>query len=362
MHANYYMLPAPTGSDNFRHSGISTPTRMISNDVPKSDVWASVLRRLTTCSIRTPMQPWLWTPWDAGSALLVEVHLDFDRVDLPHARMIDLGAVVGRRWLSASPPPLFLCSILAYSFHFLSSTFSVFALALRCPSLLSLAHSFHLSLASYLYYRCPSLLCPRYICLFSFLLLTILLFSASFFLGVSSPLKFNSPPHPCLFVFLFLVSVSLLLLSNFRVGTRTMAGRPYMSSFKGLLFENTSPKELEYPGKTEMFSFGSGDWLEAGEAKDVMTDTCGRWFHFTITPQSNAILEATNLPQILQNTDFVQKKTVVTVEFMLNSLRAAGILDVEGLASHSDVVLSSCLFAFAIAGPSAPLHCTAYCH
>ena len=138
-----------------------------------------------------------------------------------------------------------------------------------------------------------------------------------------------------------------------------MAGRPYMSSFKGLLFENTSPKELEYPGKTEMFSFGSGDWLEAGEAKDVMTDKCGRWFHFTITPQSKAILEATNLPHILQNTDFVQKKTVVTVEFMLNSLRAAGILDVEGLASHSDVVLSICLFAFAIAGPSAPLHCTA---
>ena len=136
------MLPAPKGSDNFRHSGISTPTRMSSNDVPKSDVWASVLRRLTTCSISTPTQPWLWTSWDAGSALLVEVHLDFDRVDLPHARMIDLGAVVGRRWLSASPPPLFLCSILAHSFHFLSSTFSVFALALRCPSLLSLAHSY----------------------------------------------------------------------------------------------------------------------------------------------------------------------------------------------------------------------------
>ena len=101
------MLPAPKGSDNFRHSGISTPTRMISNDVPKSDVWASVLRRLTTCSISTPTQPWLWTSWDAGSALLVEVHLDFDRVDLPHARMIDLGAEVGLRWLAASPLPFF---------------------------------------------------------------------------------------------------------------------------------------------------------------------------------------------------------------------------------------------------------------
>ena len=185
MQANYNMLPAPKGSDNFRHSGISTPKRMISNDVPKSDVWASVLRRLTTCSISTPTQPWLWTSWDAGSALLVEVHLDFDRVDLPHARMIDLGAEVGRRWLAASPPPLFLCSILAHSFHFLSSTFSVFALALRCPSLLS-----HLSLASYLYYRCPSLLCPRCISassLFCFsLLFSSLLLSFSAFHRLSN--------------------------------------------------------------------------------------------------------------------------------------------------------------------------------
>lgn len=107
---------------------------------------------------------------------------------------------------------------------------------------------------------------------------------------------------------------------------------------KGLLFENATPKELEYPSKTELFSFGSGDWVEAVEAKDVMQDQEGRWFCFTVLPSTKAILEATNLPSIMQAVDFVKNKDVVTLEFMMNSLRAAGMTDVGGTASLSAMV------------------------
>ncbi|CAL1160761.1 unnamed protein product [Cladocopium goreaui] len=46
----------------------------------------------------------------------------------------------------------------------------------------------------------------------------------------------------------------------------------------------------------ELFSFGSGDWRTGHDAQELMSESCGRWFSFSVGPQTVVLLERKNLP------------------------------------------------------------------
>ncbi len=68
---------------------------------------------------------------------------------------------------------------------------------------------------------------------------------------------------------------------------------------------------FEVKGPVELFGFGSGDFVEGPEAKDVQSDTTGRWFSFQVKDDLDlCILEADKrLPDHIRKMDIFGKVT-----------------------------------------------------
>jgi len=75
---------------------------------------------------------------------------------------------------------------------------------------------------------------------------------------------------------------------------------------------------FEVKGPCELFGFGSGDFVEGPEAKDVQSDTTGRWFSFLVKDDSDlCILEADKrLPDHIRKMDIFGKVTCHITEVL----------------------------------------------
>ncbi|CAK9042507.1 unnamed protein product [Durusdinium trenchii] len=92
--------------------------------------------------------------------------------------------------------------------------------------------------------------------------------------------------------------------------------------------ENGMPLYLVSRGKNqflmhrELFSFGSGDWRMNKEADEVMEDSLGRWFAFSVTLDTVMILEKKNLASHLAGLPCVDSPTPLAT--ILRELEDAG--------------------------------------
>ena len=73
--------------------------------------------------------------------------------------------------------------------------------------------------------------------------------------------------------------------------------------------EQRSSESIEVKGPQELFGFGSGNFAEGAEAKDVMSDLGGRWVSFNVTSgEEMCILESDRrLPDSVKKADIFQK-------------------------------------------------------
>eukprot|EP00435_Cladocopium_sp_Y103_P069260 s569_g33.t1 len=73
----------------------------------------------------------------------------------------------------------------------------------------------------------------------------------------------------------------------------------------------------------ELFSFGSGDWRAGQDGVEVMSsDSCGRWFSFSIDSETLILLEKKNLPDHVASLPCVN--TPVPVKTVLRELEDSG--------------------------------------
>lgn len=93
-------------------------------------------------------------------------------------------------------------------------------------------------------------------------------------------------------------------------------------------------KEATIQSDVELFGFGSGTWVEGGDAQSLQNEVEAAWIPCVFSPDSLVILEKAGVSTEVAALEFVKSKKINTLGAVLLELETLGETNVD-LTSHS---------------------------